>query len=136
MTSANNETTTNPAASDPDPARALALVAARAADAKHGTDIVILDVGDVMAITGYFVLVSAENTRMVKSIVNEIEHRIAEAGGDERPLRVEGMDAREWVLLDYGDLIVHVFDRETRDFYDLERLWADVERIPVDLAVA
>lgn len=104
-------------------------MAARAADAKQGSDIVVLDVGEVLTIVERFVIASAPNTRQVRTIADEVEEQIKLAGGP-GPLRVEGLDDMRWVLLDYGDVVVHVFLDETRAFYDLERLWRDVPRIP------
>lgn len=88
----------------------------------------MLDVGDVLAITGAFVITSAGNSRLVKTLVNEIEAKIVEAGGP-KPRRTEGLDKLEWVLIDYGDFVVHVFADEQREFYELERLWSDVPRV-------
>lgn len=88
----------------------------------------VLDVGEILAITDAFVITSAGNTRLVKTLVDEVEFRVAEAGGP-RPLRVEGLDQLEWVLMDYGSFVVHVFLTETREFYELERLWGDVPRL-------
>ena len=105
-----------------------ALVAARAAAAKTDEPTVVLDVGDILAITGWFVITGGRNTRHVRSLAEEIEEKVSEAGGP-KPLRVEGMDAAQWVLLDYGDVIVHVLLDEAREFYDLERLWRDVPSI-------
>jgi ribosome-associated protein len=85
-------------------------------------------VGDVLVVADEFVVASAANDRQVKAIVDEVERRVAEAGMA-KPLRVEGRDERRWVLLDYGDVIVHVFLQEARDFYELERLWGDVPRV-------
>jgi ribosome-associated protein len=104
-------------------------VAAQAAASKKGDDIVILDVGQVLVITDTFVITSATNDRLVRSIAEEIEKRIKEEGGP-APLRIEGLREAEWVLLDYGDFVVHVFLEETRRFYDLERLWSDAPRVP------
>lgn len=112
----------------------LARIAARAADAKKGEDVVILDVGDIMGIVGSFVIASAPNTRLVRTIVEEIEHRLSEDAGV-KPRAVEGLDDCSWVLLDYGDLVVHVFLDETRAFYGLERLWADAARVQWEAAV-
>jgi ribosome-associated protein len=111
--------------------RTRAEIAARAAAAKHGTDLALLDVGAILAIVDAFVLVSATNTRLVRTIVDEVERAVAEAEGD-KPLSVEGLDDARWVLLDYGDVVVHVFLDEVRAYYDLDRLWADVPRIPFD----
>lgn len=101
------------------------IEAARAAAKKTDSSTVILDVGDVLSITSWFVITSASNTRLVRAIAAAIEDDIARAGGP-KPVRVEGLDGGTWVLIDYGDVIVHVFEDETREFYDLERLWRDV----------
>ena len=105
-----------------------AAIAAQAAADKKGDDIVVLDVGEILSIAEVFVLVSATNTRLVKTIVDEIEGML-QITDDEGPRAVEGLDDATWVLMDYGDLIVHVFLAETRAYYDLERLWADAPRI-------
>jgi len=104
------------------------VVAARAADAKLGTDVVVLEVGEVLALCGWFVIASAANERQVKAICDEVEQQVHEAGGP-KPARIEGLADRQWVLIDYGDVVVHVFQREQREFYDLDRLWADVPRL-------
>lgn len=88
----------------------------------------VLEVGDVLVVADEFVIVSASNDRLVKAIVDDVERAIAEAGHG-RPLRVEGLDDRHWVLIDYGDVVVHVFLDETREYYELERLWSDVPRV-------
>jgi ribosome-associated protein len=103
-------------------------VAARAADAKGARDVLILEVGDVLVVADEFVIASASNDRLVRAVVDDVERLVAEAGFS-RPLRMEGLDDRHWVLIDYGDVVVHVFLDETRDYYELERLWGDVPRI-------
>jgi ribosome-associated protein len=105
-----------------------AVAAARAADDKQGRDTVILDVGKVLSITDFFVITSAGNDRLVRTIAETVEERVAADGGP-RPLRTEGFDDLRWVLLDYGDFVVHVFNDETRGYYELERLWSDVPRL-------
>lgn len=105
-----------------------ARLAAAVADDKKGTDTVILDVGDVLAICELFVVTSAPNTRLVRTIAEEIENKLREVGGGS-PLRVEGLRDLQWVLVDYGDIVVHVFLEETRRFYDIERLYRDVRRV-------
>lgn len=105
-----------------------ALAAARAADDKKGTDTIVLQVGAVLAITDAFVITSAPNTRQVRTIAEEVEKQLVDAGGP-KPLRIEGLDDLRWVLVDYGDFVVHVFLQEARDYYELERLWADVPRV-------
>lgn len=104
------------------------IVAARAADSKSGQEVVVLEVGPVLALCGYFVICSATNTRAVRTIADEVEAQVSAAGGP-KPLRVEGKDDLRWVLLDYGDFVVHVFLDEAREYYDLDRLWSDVGRI-------
>lgn len=115
-------------ASDIDEVRLWAALAARAADDKQGDDIVILEVGPVLAITEAFVIASASNTRQVRTIAEEIEEQVKRGGGP-APIRTEGLDDLRWVLLDYGDFVVHVFLQEVREFYELERLWADATRL-------
>lgn len=99
--------------------------AARAADDKKATDVVVLDVGDVLSITGWFVIAAGANPRQVRTIAEEVEEQVGLATGL-KPLRIEGLDALRWVLMDYGDFVVHVFHAEERDYYQLERLWSDV----------
>jgi ribosome-associated protein len=111
-----------------DQVRRWARTAARAASAKGGDDTVIIEVGEILAITDAFVISSGRNTRQVKTIAEEVEARLKADGGIS-PLRVEGLGDSHWVLLDYGDLVVHVFLDETRDYYDLERLWSDAPRL-------
>jgi ribosome-associated protein len=107
----------------------LARAAARAADDKKGDEIIILDVGEIMGIVESFVITSASNTRLVRTIVEEVEKQLHEQFAV-KPRAVEGTDDYSWVLLDYGDFVVHVFLTETREFYGLERLWADAARVP------
>jgi len=104
------------------------MVAARAADAKSGEDTTVLAVGELLGLTDAFVITSGTNTRQVKTIVDEVERQVKEAGGL-RPVRVEGLDDARWVLMDYGDFLVHVFLDEAREFYDLEHLWAEAPRV-------
>jgi len=111
--------------------RALALAAARAASDKKGERTTVLEVAGVLAITDTFVITSAPNSRLVRTIADEVEEKVKAAGGP-GPLRIEGRDDATWVLLDYGDFVVHVFLNDVRDFYDLERLWSDAPRIPFD----
>ncbi len=101
-----------------------ATTAALAADDKQGRDTIVLEVGAVLAITDFFVITSANNGRQVRTIAEAVEERLKESG--RVPLRTEGRSDLTWVLLDYGDLVVHVFLDETRRFYDIERLYRDV----------
>lgn len=106
----------------------LVQLAAAVADDKKATDPVIIDVGDVFSVSDFFVVVSGSNPRHVAAIVDAIEEEIKRVGGP-APLRVEGAESREWVLMDYGPFVVHVFHQEQRDFYQLERLWGDRPRV-------
>jgi ribosome-associated protein len=106
----------------------LASVAARAADAKKATDVVILDVGDLLGITDLFVIASASNRRLALTLADEMELAVKRAGGPS-PLSVEGLEEATWILIDFGPFVVHVFQQETREFYDLERLWRDAPRV-------
>ncbi len=105
-----------------------ARLAARAADDKKGDDILVLDVAEIIGIVECFMITSASNSRLVRTIVEEVERQIFERTG-EKPRAIEGLRDASWVLMDYGDLVVHVFVDETREFYGLERLWADAERV-------
>lgn len=122
---------TRTSAFDLESSHRLAVTAARAAAGKKADDTVILAIGKVLPITDAFVITSASNDRLVRAIVNEIEAKVKAAGGP-APLRVEGLSDARWVLMDYGDVVVHVFLEEAREYYDLERLWTDAPRIPFD----
>lgn len=104
------------------------VVAARAAFDKGADDVLVLQVGEVLAITDFFVIASASNPRLVRTVVQECEDAVARAGGP-RPLRVEGLQESEWVLTDYGTFVVHVFHEDARQYYELERLWGDVPKV-------
>ena len=103
----------------------LACFAARAVDDKKATDTLVIEVGPILAVVEYFVITSAANRRLVRSLSDEVEGRIREETG-RSPLRVEGAREQQWVLIDYGDVVVHVFADETRRFYNIERLYSDV----------
>ena len=115
----------------PDPFE-LCRVAAQAAADKKAERPVILDVGRLLGIVDAFVICSAGNDRQVRTIAEEVERRVKEEGGTS-PIRVEGKDEATWILLDYGDMIVHVFLDEWRAYYDLERLWKDAPRVEWDV---
>jgi len=106
----------------------LARTAARAADDKKGSDIVVYAVGDVLAITEYFVITSASNRRLVRTLVDEIEQVVRETHG-RSPIRMEGVSEQQWVLIDFGDVVVHVFTDENRAYYEIERLYRDVPKL-------
>jgi ribosome-associated protein len=117
-----------------DTIRHWVTTAARAASAKKAENTVVLDVGGVLSITDAFVITSGHNRRQVLTIAEEVETQVKATGGPS-PIRVEGLTDAQWVLLDYGDFVVHVFLDEVRRYYDLERLWADSPVIEWDEAV-
>lgn len=94
----------------------------------------MLDMSELMPVTDIFLVATGISTRHVKSLAQEIEYQLNEQM-DYRPVRREGLDASRWVLLDYGDIVIHVFDEETRAYYNLERLWADAPLIEVEQIV-
>ncbi len=104
------------------------IVAARAAEAKSGEETAVLAMGELLGLTDAFVITSGRNARQVKTIVDEVERQVGAVAG-RKPVRVEGLDDARWVLMDYGDFLVHVFLDEAREFYDLEHLWADAPRV-------
>ena len=108
--------------------RECTRVAARAASAKGADGTLILEIGQVLAITDAFVITSGANRRQVASIAEEVEARLKLEAGI-APLRTEGTSEAEWILLDYGDFVVHAFLDEVRRFYELERLWSDAPRV-------
>lgn len=106
-------------------------IVASAADAKQGEDIVALDVSGPIGIVDAFVIITGRNERNVQAIADEIEDQMLANGN--RTLRREGRDLGRWILLDFGDVVAHVFHEEERLFYGLERLWHDCPVIPVTL---
>jgi ribosome-associated protein len=104
-------------------ARNLATLAARAAASKQGEAVVVLDMREVISITDYFVIASGSSERQVKTIADEVVRELKAAGV--RPARVEGEAGARWMLMDYVDFVVHVFNHEEREFYRLENLWRD-----------
>ena len=100
------------------------FLAAQAVEEKSGIDTIFVDVGDVFALTEFFLITSGRTSRQVKAIVEEVEDLI-KANGGPSPQRVEGNDEFKWVLMDYGEFLVHVFDTKERSYYQLERLWSD-----------
>jgi ribosome-associated protein len=106
----------------------VAIAAARAAAGKQAEGIVILDVHELIVITDYFVICSAGTHRQVRTVIEAVEDRIRGTTGG-KPARREGEDGAGWWLLDYVDVVVHVFGTEERAYYDLERLWSDAPRL-------
>ena len=108
-------------------------VAARAADSKGGDDLVALDVSNPLPLADIFLLATGRSERNVVAIASEVEDKLNEAGV--RTLRREGKSEGRWILLDFGDLVVHVFHEEDRMYYALERLWKDCPVVPLELPV-
>jgi ribosome-associated protein len=106
----------------------LALAAARTADDNRGQDIVVLDMRGMTPEFDYFVLVTGNSRRQLHAMGDEIERVLQDELGDER-LGIEGYNESRWILLDYGSVVVHLFDAETRDYYALEDLWGEAERV-------
>ena len=117
--------------SELDTSRELALVAARAASGLKATDVLVLDVGELLSIAGYFVIASASNPRQVRAMVDDIEAKV-KVELQRSPVRTEGVREQQWTLIDYGDVVVHVFLDSVREFYEIERLYMDAPRIDWD----
>ncbi|KZE41652.1 MULTISPECIES: ribosome silencing factor [unclassified Microbacterium] len=109
----------------------MARIAAIAADSKAGEDLVALDVSEPLPLVDIFLLVTGRNERNVAAIADEVEEKLLEAG--HKRLRREGRQESRWVLLDFGDLVVHVFHEQERVYYGLERLWKDCPVVPLEL---
>src|SRR5215218_4402499 len=101
--------------------------ALHAASEKKAIDPVVLDLREIASFTDYFVIVSGQNERQVQAISDEVYEQLKKSG--ETAARVEGYKTAEWILLDYGDFVVHVFEQKARQFYDLERLWRESKRV-------
>jgi ribosome-associated protein len=117
-------------AQHPDHSLQLALTAARVADENRGRDIVILDMHGLTSVFDYFVIASGSSVRQLHAISDEIEQVVKSTLGD-RKLGREGYTEGGWVLIDYGDVVVHLFDDKSRDYYGLEDLWSDARRVPL-----
>lgn len=117
--------------SEIDPSVQLAV---RCAADKKASNITVLDLREIASFTEFFVIASGTNQRQVQAISDEVSEQLKKQLAT-RPSRVEGYASAEWILLDFGDFIVHVFDKDAREFYDLERLWRDAQKVelPSDL---
>ncbi|MEM8865064.1 MAG: ribosome silencing factor [Planctomycetota bacterium] len=108
----------------------LALAAARTAEDNRGEDIVVLDLRGQTPVFDYFVIATGSSRRQLHAISEEIDHRLEDDLGDKR-MGIEGYNESRWILLDYGSIVVHLLDAETRAYYALEELWSDAERVPL-----
>jgi len=104
-------------------------IAVNAADDKKASDVVILDITKIASFANYFLLCTGDSSRQMQAIADEVEKRLREAGI--RPSHVEGYQNSEWILMDYADLVVHIFSKNARVYYDLERLWRDSKKMDV-----
>ncbi len=110
----------------------LAKVAAIAADDKKATDIVLIDLAEATDVCDFFLICTAANRPQLDAVVEAVEEKVRTNCG-EKPMAVEGRAGSNWVLIDYGSVVVHVFKPEVRDFYRLDRLWGEAPRVPLDL---
>lgn len=108
-------------------------IAVNAADDKKANDLVILDISKVTSFANYFLLCTGDSSRQMQAIADEVEKQLKEAGI--RPSHVEGYQNSEWILLDCTDLVVHIFSKNARAFYDLERLWRDSQKMDASLLI-
>lgn len=111
-------------------ARGKAIAAALGASEKKAEDIVVMQVGDLVLYTEYFVICSASNSQQMKAIADSIEETLHKRRI--RPRTVEGRNSKEWTLMDFGDFVVHVFEKDARAYYSLEKLWMDAPRVEFD----
>lgn len=114
--------------------RERAVVAAEAAGNKKADDVIALNVADLLVVTDYFVIATGNTNIQVRAIADEIETQLRERAGA-KPIGREGESEAKWVLLDYGDIVVHVFQPEERAFYRLEKLWGDAPRLALPASV-
>ena len=105
-------------------------IALKAADDKKGRDLVALDISQIASFASFFLLCTGDSSRQIQAIADEVEQRLRERGI--RPSHVEGYRNAEWILMDYIDLVVHVFSKNARAYYDLERLWRDGKKLDVE----
>lgn len=109
-------------------------IAVKALDSKKAEEISVLKVKDLTILANYFVIASASSTTQAKALADEVEYQLGQKGI--APKSIEGVQSKSWIVLDYVDVIVHVFTEDTRDFYQLERLWADGERVDISGIIA
>ncbi len=102
----------------------------KAMDSKLADDIQVIEIGDLTIVADYFVIANGDSTTQTKAIADEVDFQLGQKGIP--PLRTEGYSGATWIVLDYGDIVVHVFNKETRNYYNLERLWSDGKSIDVE----
>ncbi len=109
-------------------------IALKAVDDKKASDLVVLDISGIASFANYFLLCSGESSRQIQAIADEVEHKLRACGL--RPNHIEGYQNAEWILMDYIDLVVHIFSKRARAYYDLERLWRDGKRLDAEKMLA
>lgn len=105
-------------------------LAITSASEKKAVNLSVLDLRDIASFTEFFIICSGTNQRQVQAIADEIQEQLKKQL-DQRPIRVEGYNTAEWVLIDFGDFVVHIFEQKAREFYDLERLWRDAKKVEI-----
>jgi ribosome-associated protein len=118
----------------PERSHELALAAARTAAENGGTDIVVLDMTQHTAIFDYFVIATGTSRRQLHAMSEEIDHKLEDDLNDKR-MNIDGYDESRWIVLDYGTVVIHLFDEDTRKFYSLEALWADTKKVDLSEAL-
>jgi ribosome-associated protein len=124
-----------PVAKKQDMALQRALLAAKTAEENRGKDIVVLDLRELTPMFDYFIVASGTSRRQLHAMSEEIDHALEDRMGDKR-LGIEGYEESRWILLDYGDLVIHLFEPETREYYAIEELWAEAKRVPFETSSA
>jgi ribosome-associated protein len=113
-----------------DSAKKMALIAYNAMADKKAEDIRIIEIGEISTIADYFIIANGTNSSQVQALVDGVDEALAKEGYE--PQRIEGIRSSNWVLMDYGDIVVHIFSREDRLFYDLERIWRDGKTLSIE----
>lgn len=108
----------------------MAAIACSALEEKKAVDIKVIDIEHVSSIADYFIIASGNNVNQVQAMADEVQEQLGKAGCE--PKQVEGYHGAAWILMDYGDLVIHIFDEENRKFYDLERIWRDGSLVDPD----
>lgn len=111
-------------------AKEMAKLAIKAMEDKKAEDISLIDISEVSVIADYFLIASGSNRSQIQAMIDNVEETLGRAGAALK--QIEGYDTANWVLMDYGDIIVHVFDRDNRLFYDLERIWRDGKKVDIE----
>ena len=108
----------------------MAVLALKALDEKKAIDVKVIDIHEVSVLADYFIIASGSNSNQVQAMVDNVDEQLSKAGYE--PKQIEGPKSSNWILMDYGDMIIHVFDEENRLFYDLERIWRDGKILEMD----